>query len=427
MRVPWMIAALCAVTLGIPKSGRTQSPLTGPQRAFVGRVSLGWNYYSKDASLAPELNSMTNTYSLGYRFFDPETGRIRYRFQTDFYQKNTLAAPTSSRFDHRYVFRQLYGSYGDRQEIKAGKVIPMNAVVDAYPINGVSAENIAFGPFEFSAFGGTINDFYENTFAGSGHDFGGAAAYKKSDYTIGAGATSEKFNGRQLNKGYAYVWYRPWTSLQISSKSQYTMTTSSLGYSRTHVIYKFGRRLTLRVSGEYVDRSSLYIPPADTLHSPDNYFYSSKEKTVSADATIQTFQTPGIGSLSVATTVKKRLGNGDLLHGGLRLTYQNYFWYTFQMGLNASYTSNQWLKLARFGFSFNRGFLKDKLDLSATFTLNSFQWKGTTSTKTLSSVGLDFNYRFSRTLYAGASLSEEFGNAFDPRTSAWIRLNYSFR
>lgn len=427
MRMSWVIAAFCVWTFGFTEDGRAQSPLAGTQRAFVGRVSLGWNYYSKDASLAPELNSMTNTYSFGYRFFNPETGRIRYRLQTDFYQKNTFVAPAASRFDQRYVFRQLYVSYGDRQEIKAGKVIPMNAVVDAYPINGVSAENIPFYHFEFSAFGGTINDFYENTMAGSGYDFGGAAAYKKPDYTIGAGVTSEKFNGRSLNKGYAYAWYRPWTSLQISSKSQYTMTRSSLGYSRTHVIYKFGRRLTVRVSGEYVDRSSQNLPPADTLHAPDHYFYSSKETTVSADATIQTFQAPQVGSLSVATTVKKRLGNGDLFYGGVRLTYRNYFWYTFQTGLNASYTTNQWLKLTRVGFSFNRGFLKEKLDMSVMFTLNAFQWKGTTATKTLTSAGLDLNYRFSRALNAGLSLAEEFGNAFDPRTAAWMRLNYSFR
>lgn len=421
----WVLITLTG-TAGI----LAQQRLSTDTRNFVGRVSTGWNYYSKDASLSPELSAFSTNIAVQYRWFDPESGMLKYRVVIDYYERNALASPTKSQFDNRYVIRQLYGAYGteDRQ-IRAGKLIPQNPVVDAYPINGAALDGYRLAGLEFSAFGGSVNDFYDNKFMGTGYNYGGSLLWREPSYYVGAGFSSEKFNSINFQKAFFSTWYKPLSGLQVSNKTSYIVNRSLLAHSLTNAIYKPVRSLTLRLSYEFYNRTSVYIPPTDTINDPNRYFFSSREQNATYSMWLQVFRSPRIGDVSLSMTAKKRFGNNDLIYGSIEALYHNHFFSEFTFGLNGSYTSNQWLNMARFGALFEQYYIQDRLGVTINVADQILNWKSASGgrAKNLISAGFDLNFRISRAFVASVSFNEEFGNAFDPRSNAFIRLSYSFR
>lgn len=411
-----------------------QSPTT-PSSNLIGRFSTGWNYYTKGNSVSPQLSSFNNYINLNYRVFDPNTKTVKYQFKFDFYEKTGLAttrnATESNSFQNRYIVKQLYAAYGDNyRQIKVGRVIPLINVIDAYPINGVSAENIRFGKwFDVSAFGGTINDFYRNEPVGHGYNYGASVLHLDNIWSAGAGFTTEKFETTPVAKAYFYAEYKPMSGLRLYNRTQYIISQSLIGYSQSSIYYKLNRDLSFRTVFDYRNRTTNFLTRYDTLNSPDKYFYSSVEKNIAVTANYKAFYNRRIGSLDLSTTLKKRFGNGGLIYTDLRTTYRNYIWVRLNLGLNGSYTSNQWIKNVQTSFWLNRDFLKNKMDATLSYNFNAYQWNIKTSTRNhfLSIVSTDLSYRISKDFYTALTLTEEFGNATDPYTAVFFRMNYYLR
>lgn len=413
----------------------SQSTANLNNRNLIGRFSTGWNYYTKAGSVSPQLNSFNNNLMLNYRTFDPNTNSVKYQFKFDFYEKTGLTTTPNetegNKFQNRYIVKQLYAAYGDNyRQIKAGRIIPMVSVIDAYPINGVSVENMRVGNwFELSAFGGTINDFYRNDVLGKGYDYGVSALHQHGVWSIGSGFTAEKFEANFLTKAYLYGDYKPLSNLRLYNRTQYILNEKLLAYSQSTIYYKWNKKLNIRTTFDYRNRTTQFPARNDTLSVIDKYFYSSSEKNISVTLNYQAFYNPRIGTLDITPTVKKRVGNGDLFYTHLRMYYRNYIFVRLNMGLNGSYTTNQWLRNIQTSFWLNRDFLKSKLDAALSVNLNAYQWNIKTSTRThlLSTVSADLSYRFSKDFFTALTLSEEFGDATAPHTVVFGRLNYYLR
>ncbi|MBL7959584.1 hypothetical protein JNL27_05025 [bacterium] len=428
-RFAFLIYVLFSVSL------YAQSPTTSNTKNLVGRFSTGWNYYTKGNSLSPQLNSFNNYVFLNYRVFDPNSQEVKYQFKFDFYEKTALSSTRSvtegNQFQNRYVVKQLYASYGDNyRQIKIGRIIPMINVVDAYPINGFSAENIRVGNwFDVSAFGGTINDYYKNDPLGNGYNYGFSALHQCARWSVGAGFTGEKFETTVLTKAYLYGDYKPVTNLRLYHRTQYILNEKLIGYSQSNAYYKFSKKLNIRTTFDYRNRTTQFPARNDTLSPIDKYFYSSTEKNISTTVNYQIFYNRRIGMMDISPTLKKRFGNGDLFYADTRLLYRNYLFVRLNVGLKGSYTSNQWLKNIQSSLWLNRDFLTNKLDATLLYNLNSYRWNIKTSSGNhlLSIVSADLSYRFSKDFFTALTLSEEFGNATDPHTSVFVRLNYYLR
>ena len=411
-----------------------QSPTTS-NRNLIGRFSTQWNYYSQANTNTPALNSFNNYVMLNYRIFDPATQKVQYQFKLDFYEKTGLSSTRSvsngNQFQNRYVVKQLYAAYGDNyRQIKAGRIIPLVSVVDAYPINGVSAENIRAGKwFDLSAFGGTINDFYSNKMIGSGYNYGVSALHQHTMWSVGAGFTGEKFETTSLTKAYLYGEFRPFFNLRLYNRTQYMLNEKLMTYSQSNMYYKFSKALNIRTSFDYRNRTTQFIARNDTLSTTDKYFYSAVEKNISGTVNYHVFNNRGADVFDISSTVKKRIGNNRLLYTDLRMLYRNRKFVRLNLGLNGSYTTNQWLKNIQSTFWVNRDFLERKLDATLSVNINAYQWqiKSSPSSHMLAIVSTDLNYRFSRAFFTSMTLAEELGDATDPHTSVFVRLSYYLR
>ena len=427
----WYLVFLMLITVSLP----AQNPVNTANKNLVGRFSTAWNYYYQTNSNTPALNSLNNYVMLNYRVFDPDSNRIKYQFKVDYYEKNSWSGTQNisegNRFQNRYIVKQLYAAYGDNyRQIKAGRIIPLVSVIDAYPINGVSAENIRAGKwFDVSAFAGTITDYYRNDPLGRGYNYGISALHLHDIWSAGAGFTAEKFETTSLSKAYLYGDFKPMSNLRLYHRTQYVINQSLIGYSQSSIYYKLNKLLSFRTAFDYRNRTANVPARTDTLTPADKYFYSSTEKNVLLTANYRAFYNRRIGLLDVSSTLKKRFGNGDLIYADLRTTYRNYIWVRLNLGINGSYTGNQWLKNVQTSLWLNRDFLKNKLDATLTYNLNAYQWNIKTSTRShlLSIVSTDLSYRFSRNFYTAVTLTEEFGNTTDPHTAVFVRLNYFLR
>lgn len=413
-----------------------------PKR-LVGRISVGWNYYTRPLSVAPELNSVTNYVNLNYRFYDSTRNRIRYQIKLDAYQKTAFTAPEpihDGHFRNRYIIRQLYASYGQGSEqFKLGRVIPYMTVIDAYPINGTSLENITlYRSFQLSAFGGTINDYYENKLTGSGYNTGASLFFKKTFLGIGAGFTTEKYVNQESRKAFLYGEAKPLSHVRIYHKTMYMLNRHLIGYSYTNLYYRFSRKWYVRLNFEYLNRYTRFSTLSDTVATPDKYFYQTNEKDVSLTAGWQVFYLSSIGSLDIMPSVKKRFGYDDLSYGNVQAVYRNYFLYRFQLGVEGGYTRNHWLQNIKTGGYLNSSFIKGKWDLTLSYYINSYRWiyqininnrsrETTSSIRKLSLISADLGTKISRSVYATLSVTGEIGNTDDSRLSLYARLNYSLR
>lgn len=410
---------------------------------LTGRISSGWNYYSKPSSFSPELNSLTNYINLNYRFFDPAGKQIRYQIKLDAYQKTGLTTKTplqNNNYQNRYIIRQLYAAYGNgSQQIKLGRVVPYTAVIDAHPINGLSVENYAvLKSLQLSGFGGTINDYYKNKIAGSGYNTGVSAYYIHTIFGLGAGFTAEKLYNESLQKAYLYGEIKPLSGLRLNSKTMYITNKNLIGYSYTSIYYRLNRKFNIRTGFEYRNRITQIKTLNDTLSTADKYFYTANEKDVSITAYYQAFYFSSVGALDIIPSAKKRIGYDDLTYGNIKLLYKHFFFFPLNLGLEAGYTDNNWLRNMKLGGFFNKDFFKGKIDFTLSYYMNSFQWinkvtinnrvqETTSSANILSLASIDMIIRASRAFYASMSVTGEFGNAFDPRTSMMVRLNYVLR
>ncbi len=411
-----------------------QNPSMPVGKNLVGRLSTTWNYYSQTGA-SSSLNALSNYAMLNYRIFDANSGAVKYQFKIDYYEKNTFTGTKGitegQRFQNRYIVKQLYAAYGDNfRQVKAGRIIPLMPVVDAYPINGVSAENIRLGNlFDLSAFGGTINDFYRNDPTGRGYNYGGSLIHLHNLWSAGLGFTAEKYESTSLTKAYLYGDYKPVTNLRLYHRTQYIVNESLIGYSQSSVYYRFNKSLNFRTTFDYRNRTTHFLTRTDTINASDKYFYSSTEKNVSLTTNYRAYYNPRIGMLDISSTLKKRFGNGDLIYADLRTGYRNYFWVRLNTGISASYTSNQWLRNIQTALWFNRDFLQNRLDATMTYNLNTYQWNIKTPARNhlLSIISADVSYRITRDFFGALTASEEIGNATDPHTSVFIRMNYYLR
>lgn len=424
----FMVFLLCSTSLYAQSSGNSNNSL-------IGRFSTGWNYYTKGNAISPQLNSFNNYVTLNYRVFDTNTQVIQYQFKFDFYEKTGLATTRNgtkgNTFKNRYLVKQLYAAYGDNyRQIKIGRIIPSVSVIDAYPINGVSAENIRAGKwFDVSAFGGSINDFYKNDLSGHGYNYGLSILHQHGLWSAGTGFTSEKFATTVLSKTYFYAEYKPTPTLRAYHRTQYIVDHSLIGYSQSSIFYRLNKQLSFRTVFDYRNRTSDFPVRYDTSVSSDKYFYSSTEKNVSLTTNYRAYYNRRIGLLDISSTLKKRFGNGNLIYADLRTSYKNYFWFRLNLGVNGAYTSNQWLQNIQTSLWLNRDFMKNKLDATLSYNLNAYQWNIRTAARNhlLSLITTDLSYRFTKDFYSAVTLTEEFGDATEPHTSIFVRLNYYLR
>ncbi|NUM81501.1 hypothetical protein HUU42_11910 [bacterium] len=400
---------------------------------LIGRFSTGWNYYSKGASLSPQLNSFTNYGMLNYRSFAGDGQSIRYQLRGDFYQKTGLTTtPTLDRgeqFNNRYIVRQLYGSYAVfRGEIKLGRVVPLGTNVDAYPINGAIVENILIGNvWRVSVFGGKIHDEYANRLEGLGYNAGGSLVYDRKTWMAGTGFTSEQLRQTKLSKAYLFGEYRPSVQWRLSSRNQYIVNHSLIGYSQNAAYYRFNKNLSARLFVEYHNRRAYAPAPTDSI-GWDRFFETRKETLFGGSVRYQIFNFKKIGALDAVPAFRKRLGNDDLTYAALQLNYRNYFWSRFNFGLGGSYTSNQWLNNVKASVYWNKDFFNGRLDGGISAAFNAYTWSNAgASTKNLSTVSADLNYRFNSSWNAACGIYEEFGNATDPHSGMNVRINYYLR
>ncbi len=401
---------------------------------LIGRFSTGWSYYSQGASLTPQLSAISSYGMLNYRVFDAEKQNIRYQWRIDFYEKDALASTQtldrSAQFDHRFVIRQLYGSYSAAGgEIKAGRLIPLSTNLDAFPINGFAAENLLFAKhYRVSAFGGKIFDEYDNRIEGLGYNAGASVAYEDKQYMLGTGFSSEQLRLTKLSKAYLFGEYRPKEQWRLSSKNQYSLTQSLLGYSQNSMYYRFSKILSARTYVEYHDRRAYAPSPTDSL-GWDRYFQTSKEMIFGGSIRYQVFQLNRIGQMDLLPAFKKRVGNDGLTYGSLQINYRNFFYYRFNTGLGMSYMSNQWLNNFKVNTFWNKDYLKGQLDVTAALTINSYTWNTQTasSNKLTSIFSTDVNYRPTSSWNIAGGLFEEFGNATDAHLGFNLRISYSFR
>jgi len=401
--------------------------------AFVGRVSLGWNYYSEGGTLSPQLNSVSNYATLNYRAFG-DSQSIRYQFRGDFYEKDAFSSThtlnRNDQLDHRYIVRQLYGSYSILHgEIKLGRTVPLNTHVDVYPINGGVLENLVIlDRWHVSAFGGKIHDEYANRIEGLGYDAGGSLWYEAKEWMTGTGVTSEQLRETKLSKVYLFGEFRPSAQFRLSSSNQYVINRSFFGYSQNTFYLRVDKRLSLRAFAEYQDRRA-YAPARTDSLGWDRYFFASRETVLGGSLRYQVFQITRVGSLDVVPLFKKRIGNGDLTYGSLQFNYHNYFWARFNAGLAGSYTSNQWLDNFKLSAYWNKDYLDGRFDCTLGAAVNVYKWNTQTSSsnKSVSTVSLDINYRFTRTWDVSVGMYEEFGNATEAHSGFNIRMNYYLR
>ncbi|HND78016.1 MAG TPA: hypothetical protein PLG25_06810 [bacterium] len=412
----------------IVKDGRSQS-LTGNKNPFIARFSSGWNYYSRGASLNPQLSEFTQYAMLNYRTLD-DSNRIIWQIRTDIYQKDAVTQTRlrnqNEQFDHRTVIRQAYGSYTLRDgEVKLGRFVPIGTHTDAYPINGLGAENTRItSRWRGSVYGGKIFDEYDNRPEGIGYSTGGSLTYDQTRWQAGAGLSAEQLRNTRLTKAYLFGEYRPSYTWRIVSNNQYVVNKALLGYSQNTLYYRLNKNLSTRFFAEYHDRRAYFPAPTDSL-SMDRFFNTTQELMIGGSVRYRIFQWRKIGMLETMPSLKKRLGNDNLTYAALQFFYQNYFFWRFNLNTGFSYTDNQWIRNYRSHLSLNKDFFASRLDASFSLIVNTYTWNSTSSrAKLLTTVSADATYRFDASWYISAGIYEEVGNATDPHSGVNIRMFY---
>lgn len=398
---------------------------------LVGRVSSGWNYYSEGASLSPQLQSLTNYATLTYRGFDAEG--IRWQVRADVYQKTGLIVTTTKnpndKFRNRNIVRQLYASASVRRgEIKIGRLVPVGTHVDAYPINGACAENLALSrQWRVSAFGGKINDEYANRWEGLGYNAGGSVVWDANRWMVGVGVTAEQLRNTRLTKGYVFGEWRPATGWRVTTRNQYTFRPSLIGYSQNTLYGRLRSTASVRVYIEYHDRRVYAPAPTDSLDW-NRFFQTRREVIVGGSLRNRVWENRRIGRVEVVPEIRKRFGNGDLWYAAMSVRYRNFVWSAFDVGTTASYTQNQWLQNVKTTLTWSKDFVGGRLTGQVTGVLNRYTWRNDgAKPKTLSLISTDIDYRLNRAWHASVGVYEEFGNSTDSHTGTNVRVSYALR